>query len=65
MTDAAFLDARGRPRVAVTGIGVKTPAGTDVATMWSTVRAAKKCTALPIKRFDATELPVRFAGSVR
>ena len=33
--------------------------------MWSTVRAAAECTALPIKRFDATELPVRFAGEVR
>ena len=65
MTDTAFLDARGRPRVAVTGIGVKTPAGTDVATMWSTVRAAAECTALPIARFDATKLPVRFAGEVR
>ena len=65
MTDAAFLDARGRPRVAVTGIGVKTPAGTDVDTMWSTVRTAAECAAKPIARFDATELPVRFAGEVR
>ena len=33
--------------------------------MWSTVRAAAECAALPIARFDATELPVRFAGEVR
>jgi predicted TIM-barrel fold metal-dependent hydrolase len=65
MTDPAFLDARGRPRVAVTGLGVKTPAGTDVAAMWETVVAAVECAAAPIERFDASELPVRFAGEVR
>ena len=30
MTGATFLDARGRPRVVVTGMGVKTPAGVTV-----------------------------------
>ena len=61
MTDAAFLDARGRPRVAVTGIGVKTPAGTDVATMWYTVLRPRECAALPHQRFDAIGAP----GAVR
>ncbi|MEX1008398.1 MAG: beta-ketoacyl-ACP synthase II [Acidimicrobiia bacterium] len=65
MTLPAFLDARGRPRVAVTGLGVKTPAGTDVANMWEAVVAAVECRAAPIERFDASELPVRFAGEVR
>ena len=35
------FDARGRPRVAVTGLGVKTPAGNDLDTFWSGILAAK------------------------
>ena len=31
------LDHRGRPRVAVTGMGVKTPAGTDLESFWATI----------------------------
>jgi len=34
MSEPALLDARGRPRIAVTGVGVKTPAGSDPDTMW-------------------------------
>ena len=34
MTENGFIDARGRTRVVVTGMGVKTPAGNDVDTMW-------------------------------
>jgi 3-oxoacyl-[acyl-carrier-protein] synthase II len=63
MTDPAFLDHRGRPRVAVTGIGVKTPAGTDLAAMWETVRAGRS-TAGRISRWDASELPVQIACEV-
>ena len=36
MTD--MLDHRRRPRVAVTGLGVKTPAGNDLDTFWSNLR---------------------------
>jgi 3-oxoacyl-[acyl-carrier-protein] synthase II len=50
-------------RVAVTGIGVKTPAGTDVATYWDTLLAGRG-TAAPIRAFDATSLPVGFACEV-
>ena len=60
MTDHGFLDARGRTRVVVTGIGVKTPAGTDVDTMWDTVLAGRG-TAGRIERWDPSELPVQFA----
>ena len=63
MTGPAFLDGRGRPRVAVTGVGVKTPAGNDVATMWATVRAGRG-TAGRITRWDPSELPVQIAGEV-
>lgn len=52
-----------RRRVAVTGLGVKTPAGNDVETFWSTVIAARSCAA-PITRFDASELPVTFGCEV-
>jgi 3-oxoacyl-[acyl-carrier-protein] synthase II len=63
MTDQAFVDARGRPRVAVTGIGVKTPAGNDLASMWETVCAGRP-TADRISRWDASALPVQIAGEV-
>jgi 3-oxoacyl-[acyl-carrier-protein] synthase II len=65
MSDAA-RDHLGRPRVAVTGIGVKAPAGNDLESFWSTVRAGKSM-ARTIEQFDPTdpELPVRFACEVR
>lgn len=56
-------EGRDRPRVVVTGLGVKTPAGNDVQTFWSTVNEARSCAA-PITRFDASELPVRFGCEV-
>jgi 3-oxoacyl-[acyl-carrier-protein] synthase II len=59
-----LLDSHGRPRVVVTGMGVKTPAGVDVDGMWATIRAGRG-TAGTIARFDPSELPVRFAGEVR
>ena len=37
----SMVDHRGRPRVAVTGLGLKTPAGNDVATFWETVLAGR------------------------
>ena len=48
----------------VTGIGVKTPAGSDLGTFWSTVLAGRSVIG-PITRFDPSGLPVRFAGEVR
>ena len=62
MTDSA-TDHRGRPRVAVTGMGVKTPAGTDMAGFWATLLEGRP-TAAPISRFDASDLPVGFACEV-
>ncbi|HUF83168.1 MAG TPA: beta-ketoacyl-ACP synthase II [Acidimicrobiia bacterium] len=58
-----FTDGRGRPRVAVTGLGVKAPAGNDVDSFWSTVRAGRSAAAT-IQRFDPSDLPVRFACEV-
>ncbi len=58
-----LVDAHGRPRVVVTGMGVKTPAGVDVESLWDAVRAGRG-SAKTIERFDPSELPVRFAGEV-
>src|SRR5471030_2278580 len=58
------LDRRGRVRVAITGLGIKTAAGTDIDTFWSTL-AAGKSTAAGIERYDPADLPVRFGCEVR
>ena len=47
------LDHRGRPRVAITGLGVKAPGGLDVDGFWSTLVAGRGL-AGPITRFDTT-----------
>ncbi len=60
---AGALDHRGRMRVAVTGLGVKTAAGTDVDTFWSTLVAGRSAAA-PITRYDPSDLPVRFGCEV-
>jgi 3-oxoacyl-[acyl-carrier-protein] synthase II len=56
-------DARGRPRVAVTGLGVKTPAGTTLDAFWSRLLSGRT-TAATIKRFDPSALPVRIGCEV-
>ena len=58
------VDHRGRPRVVITGLGVKTPAGNDVATFWETLLAGRSMAA-PITGFETAHLPVRFACQVR
>jgi 3-oxoacyl-[acyl-carrier-protein] synthase II len=60
----SMVDHRGRPRVAVTGLGLKTPAGNDVETFWNTVLAGES-TAANITSFDTSYLPVRFACQVK
>jgi 3-oxoacyl-[acyl-carrier-protein] synthase II len=56
-------DARGRPRVAVTGLGVKTPAGTTVDALASRLRSGQS-TAATIQRFDPSPLSVRIGCEV-
>lgn len=53
-----------RTRVAVTGMGVKTPVGSDLTAFWSGLVAGAPAAA-PITSFDASDLPVRFACEVR
>jgi 3-oxoacyl-[acyl-carrier-protein] synthase II len=57
------LDHQGRARVVVTGVGVKTPAGTDLETFWARLRSGE-ATARTIQNFDPSSLPVTFAGEV-
>jgi 3-oxoacyl-[acyl-carrier-protein] synthase II len=52
-----------RARVAITGMGVKTPAGCDLDSFWTTLLAGRACAA-PIRRVDPAALPVRFACEV-
>jgi 3-oxoacyl-[acyl-carrier-protein] synthase II len=57
------LDHRGRPRVAVTGLGVKTPAGNDLDSFWSQLSSGRSVAAT-LTRFDPSDLPVRFGCEV-
>ncbi|WP_326641888.1 beta-ketoacyl-[acyl-carrier-protein] synthase family protein [Nonomuraea fuscirosea] len=52
-----------RVRVAVTGLGVRTPGGNDLRTFWDTLIAGRS-TARTITSFDASSLPVGFACQV-
>ena len=56
-------DQRGRVRVAVTGMGIKTGAGLDIDAFWSTIVSGRS-TAATIQRFDPSPLPVRFGCEV-
>ncbi len=52
------LDHRGRSRVAVTGLGTKSPAGCDRNEFWSTIEAGASCGAR-LTLVDPDPLPVR------
>jgi 3-oxoacyl-[acyl-carrier-protein] synthase II len=55
----------GRRRVVVTGMGLLTPVGNDVAETWDALKAGRSGAA-PITLFDATpEFDVRFAAEVK
>lgn len=68
MTEAraagAATDHRGRPRVAVTGMGVKSPAGLTLDELWDGLLAARSAAA-PVTLFDASAHSVGFACEVR
>jgi beta-ketoacyl-acyl-carrier-protein synthase II len=53
-----------RRRVAITGLGLVTPAGNDVDTTWRALLAGRSAVA-PISTFDATGFPVRIAAEVK
>ncbi len=51
-------------RVVVTGMGVVSPIGKDVATFWQALLAGKSGIG-PITRFDAEKFSTRFAGEIK
>ncbi len=53
-----------RRRVAITGVGLVTPAGNTVASTWSALLSARSGVA-PIASFDASGFPVRIAAEVK
>lgn len=54
----------GRRRVAITGVGLVTPVGNDVATTWSALLEGRSGGA-PISIFDASGFPVQIAAEVK
>ncbi|MCB0031576.1 MAG: hypothetical protein KDE28_26880, partial [Anaerolineales bacterium] len=59
-----YLDARGRPRIVLTGIGVLSPLGNTLAESWANAVAGRSGIA-PITQFDPGELPCSIAGEVK
>ena len=51
-------------RVVVTGMGVVSPLGNDVASFWENIKAGK-CGIGPITKFDTTDFKVKVAAEVR
>jgi 3-oxoacyl-[acyl-carrier-protein] synthase II len=51
-------------RVVITGLGIVSPVGNDVATAWKNIVEGKSGIG-PVTHFDATTFPTRIAGEVR
>ncbi len=51
-------------RVVITGLGMVSPVGGNVADAWANILAGKSGIA-PITHFDVSDFPVRFGGSVK
>ena len=58
------LDARGRPRVVITGMGMLSPLGNTVEESWENMIAGRSGITR-ITQFDAGELPTQIAGEVK
>lgn len=59
-----YLDARGRPRIAITGMGVMSPLGHTAAESWQSLLHGRSGVG-PITQFDTSGLPVHIAGEVK
>ena len=55
---------KAKRRIAITGIGLVTPAGNTVDDTWRTLLAGRSCIG-PITHFDAAGFPTRIAAEVR
>ena len=51
-------------RVVITGLGIVSPVGNDVATAWKNIVEGKSGIG-PVTHFDASTFPTRIAGEVR
>ncbi|MCK9538324.1 beta-ketoacyl-ACP synthase II [Dokdonella sp.] len=51
-------------RVVVTGLGIVSPVGNDVATAWTNITAGRSGIG-PVTHFDASTFPTRIAGEIR
>ncbi len=51
-------------RVVITGLGVVSPVGNDVATFWHNLQSGV-CGIAPITLFDTTDMPVKIAAEVK
>ena len=51
-------------RVVVTGLGIVSPVGNDVAGAWASILAGRSGIA-PVERFDTTNFPTHFGGEIR
>jgi 3-oxoacyl-[acyl-carrier-protein] synthase II len=51
-------------RVVITGLGIVSPVGNDVATAWASILAGRSGIA-PIERFDTSSFPTHFGGEIR
>ena len=58
------LDARGRPRVVITGMGMLSPLGNTVEESWENMMVGRSGITR-ITQFDASELPTQIAGEVK
>ncbi|HNS41068.1 MAG TPA: beta-ketoacyl synthase N-terminal-like domain-containing protein, partial [Promineifilum sp.] len=59
-----YLDARGRPRVVITGMGMISPLGHSVEESWDNLLAGNSGVG-PITQFDASVFNTRIAGEVK
>ena len=51
-------------RVVVTGLGIVSPVGNDVASAWASILAGRSGIA-PVTRFDTSNFPTHFGGEIR
>lgn len=59
-----YTDARGRPRVVITGMGAMSPLGHSAEESWDSVLTGRSGIG-PVTQFDASSLPSRVAGEVK
>ncbi|MCP4415150.1 MAG: beta-ketoacyl-ACP synthase II [Chloroflexi bacterium] len=59
-----YLDAKGRPRIVITGMGVMSPLGHTTEESWDSLLNGRSGIG-PITHFDASGLPSRVAGEVK